>query len=214
MAKLPSLLKHIIPASIVQQKLSVNGCILFTFDDGPDPEVTPRVLDVLDQYGARGLFFIPGCRIERAPKLLKEIIQRKHGIGNHSLNHISNATLSFQELIGEINECKKKIFLLTGNTTEIYRPPMGIIPLSLIVAAKYCKHRIMRWSLDVGEYGHMKNATASELAEHFLKNVHDRAIVLSHDDKDTTPKFLELVLPELIDSGFDLKRGLSLSMVR
>ncbi|MCI5121153.1 MAG: hypothetical protein D3908_08195, partial [Candidatus Electrothrix sp. AUS4] len=74
-------LKQLVPPSIVRQKLSVKGCILFTFDDGPDPEITPRVLDVLDEYGARGLFFIPGIRIKKAPDLLKEIINRKHGIG-------------------------------------------------------------------------------------------------------------------------------------
>jgi hypothetical protein len=69
----------------------------------------------------------------------------------------------------------------------------------------------MRWSLDVGEYGSMKNATPAELAKNFLKRVHDRAIVVSHDDKKTTPEFLKLVLPEMVDSGFDLKTGLSSS---
>ncbi|MCI5207714.1 MAG: polysaccharide deacetylase family protein [Candidatus Electrothrix sp. ATG2] len=210
MAQIGSL-KHLVPPSIVRQKLSVKGCILFTFDDGPDPEITPRVLDVLDEYGARGLFFIPGIRINRAPGLLKEILERKHGIGNHSLTHVANNSLSFKELIHEIDRCRDKIFSLTGITTKIYRPPMGITTPSLILASRYCKHRIMRWSLDVGEYGYMENATPAELAENFLNCVHDRAIVVSHDDKETTPEFLKLVLPKMIDSGFDLKTGLAKS---
>ena len=208
---LPGIIKNIIPPSIVQQKISVKGCILFTFDDGPDPKITPRVLDVLDEYGARGLFFIPGIRIKKAPGLLKEIIDRKHGIGNHSLTHTSNDSLSFTELIHEITGCHDEIFSLTGITTAIYRPPKGITTPSLLLAAKRCKHRIMRWSLDVGEYGYMKNATPTELAENFLKRVHDRAIVVSHDDKETTPEFLKQVLPKMIDSGFDLKAGLASS---
>ena len=165
MANFSVLLKHVVPSSIVQQKLAIKGCILFTFDDGPDPDITPRVLDVLDEYGARGLFFVPGIRIKRAPNLLKEILERKHGIANHSLTHVSNDTLSLKELIHEIDGCRNEIFSLTGIMTNIYRPPKGLTTLSLILAAKYCRHRIMRWSVDVGDYGYMKNATPVELAD-------------------------------------------------
>ncbi len=208
---LPSIIKNIIPPSIVRQKLSVKGCILFTFDDGPDPEITPKVMDVLDEYDARGLFFIPGIRIKKAPNLLRDIIDRKHGIGNHSLTHTSNDSLSLKKLIHEITSCKNEIFALTGIETAIYRPPKGLTTPALLLATKLCNHKIMRWSLDVGEYGYMKHATPEELAENCLKHIHDRAIIVSHDDKETTPEFLKLVLPRMVDLGFDLKKGLSSS---
>jgi peptidoglycan-N-acetylglucosamine deacetylase len=203
-----SILKHFIPASIIIQRLNVKRCILLTFDDGPHPEVTPRVLDVLDQYGARGLFFIPGNRIIKAPKLIREIISRKHGIGNHSFTHTSCSQLSYSAIVSEINECKDELFAHSGIVTNLYRPPMGIVTLPSVLAAHRCRHKIVRWSLDSGEYSYMKNATSSALADNFLRRIHDRAIVLSHDDKDTVPGFLKLVLPKLVNDGFDLKGGL------
>lgn len=208
MLKIGSLLKHVVPASIIQQKLDVKGCILFTFDDGPHPEITPRVLDILEQYGARGLFFILGNRIKRAPKLLKEIIDRKHGVGNHSFTHTTCSHLSFREIIDDINKCRDEILSLTGITTKLYRPPMGVVSPSLIFASRKSNHRLIRWSLDSGEYSYIQNATSSELADNFFRILHDRAIVLSHDDNETVPSFLELILPRLVDSGFDLRSGL------
>ncbi len=207
--KLGKLLKHIVPASIIQQKLLGKGQVLFTFDDGPDPDITPKVLDIMDKYGAHGLFFIPSIRIKRSPGLLKEIVKRNHGLGNHSLNHTSNASLSFRELVKEINGGRDEIFSASGIRTTIYRPPMGIIPLKLLFAAQYCKHKIMRWSLMSGEYSHLINASAQELADCLLNDIQDQAIVVSHDDHETIPDFLELVIPKLLDKGFDLTSGLS-----
>ncbi len=177
-----AIIKRIIPSSIIRQKLDIKNCILFTFDDGPHPELTPKVLDVLDQYGAKGLFFIPSSRIIRAPKLLKEITDRKHGIGNHGATHTTASELSFSGIISEINDCKDEIFSHCGIVTEHFRPPCGIITPSLVVAAWYMKHKIVRWSIDSGDYSYMKNATPRDLAHNFFKIIHDRAIVLSHDD--------------------------------
>lgn len=187
--KLGKLLKHIVPAIIIQQKLLNKGQVLFTFDDGPDPEITPKVLDILDQYGARSLFFIPGLRVKKSPELLKEIVKRNHGLGNHSLSHTSNASLSFRELVKEINGGSDEIFSVSGIRTTIYRPPMGIVSLKLLFAAQYCKHKIMRWSLMSGEYSHLINASAQELADCLLNNIQDQSIVVSHDDHEAIPDF-------------------------
>lgn len=200
--------KQFIPASIIRQKLDMNNSILFSFDDGPHAEITPRVLDCLDKYCARGLFFIPACRIINAPKLIKEILSRGHSIGNHSFTHTLVSQLSYQEIKNEINACKNELFLHCGFETSLYRPPQGIITPSLIVAAWRCRHKIVRWSFDSGEYSYMRGAVPSDLADNFLNNIHDRAIVLSHDDKETTPDFLKLVLPRLVERGIDLKNGL------
>jgi len=211
MSKVGYILKHIIPASIIRHRLSSKGskrCVLFTFDDGPHPEITPRVLDVLDQYGARAIFFIPANRIIKSPKLIKEIINRNHEIGNHSLTHAPSHHLSFREIVNEINKCRDELFFYSGIKTSFYRPPMGIVTTSLLFASLFCKHKILRWSLDSGEYSYMRNASPFALAENFMKRIRDRDIILSHDDKDTTPDYLELVLPKLIDQGFNLSDGL------
>jgi peptidoglycan/xylan/chitin deacetylase (PgdA/CDA1 family) len=201
-------IKHLVPASVIRQKLDIKRSILFTFDDGPHPEITPRVLDILDQYGAKGLFFIPGIRLIKSPKLILEIVQRKHGIGNHSFNHTTCNRLSYSEIVEEITKCKEAIFSHCGVITDCYRPPEGIVTLSLLFAAWNSNHKIIKWSLDSGEYSYMKNATSYELAENFMSRIHDRAIVISHDDKDTVPDYLKLVLPRLVNEGYDLANGL------
>ena len=205
------LIKKIIPSRIITHKLPIKKSILFTFDDGPHPEITPKIIDILDKNNAKGLFFVLGKRIQRAPELIQYIIEKGHGIGNHSFTHRACNCLSAKEIVRDINRCKEDILSLCGFVTRIYRPPMGIVSPALIYAAECCNHRIMRWSLDTGESSYLKNAAPTILADNFLKNVHESAIILSHDDKDTTPKYLEIVLPMLLQNGYDLQSGLHAS---
>lgn len=209
MSRIKSMLKDAIPASVIRQKLALQGSVLFTFDDGPHPEITPRVLDALDRHGAKALFFIPGNRIARAPGLIRAIVERGHGVGNHSRTHADCSRLSIREAVSEINGCRDELLRHGGVTTRLFRPPMGYVSPSLLLAALKCRHDIVRWSLDTGEYSYMRGAPLARLAENFLGKIHDRAIVLSHDDHETIPCFLELVLPRLVEEGIDLKRGLS-----
>ena len=211
MHKFRYIIREIIPNAVVRRRLSTKAdkrCILFTFDDGPHPEITPRVLDALDKYEARAIFFIPSTRIVNAPKLIKEILDRNHEVGNHSSRHIPCNRLSFREIVNEINECKDSIYKNSGKTTYIFRPPMGIVTPSLLFASFICSHKIIKWSLDSGEYSYLKNATAISLAKNVLNKIHNNAIVLSHDNIETTPTYLKLVLPKLVDQGFNLKDGL------
>lgn len=209
MGTVKDLVKRAIPQRLIRQRLNVSGCVLFTFDDGPHPDITPRVLDVLDRHSARGLFFIPGGRIGRAPKLLEEIVRRKHGIGNHGFTHTACSRLSFREIIDEIGKCSEEIFLAAGVRTKFFRPPLGIITPILMVAAEKCNHRVMRWSFDCGDYSYLRDAVPSSLAENLLAGIEDRAIVLAHDDHENIPRFLELTLPRLVDRGVDLSGGLA-----
>lgn len=95
---LVSIIKSLMPQWLVRHRLDKNGgrAVLLTFDDGPHPEITMRVLDLLDRYGVRALFFIPGLRADNAPELPREIIKRGHKIGNHSFSHDMDR-LSFME---------------------------------------------------------------------------------------------------------------------
>ncbi len=200
--------KSLIPYQIIQHKLHNCNSVLFTFDDGPHPEITYEVLDILERNNAKGLFFIVGNKIQRAPDVLKHIVERGHGIGNHSFSHTSCSCLSLKQIIHEIEETKKIIRSLTGITTRIYRPPMGVISINLIVAAKITKHNIMRWSIDSGEYSYLRNKTPESLATNLLNKIHHSSIILSHDDISVVPNYLKLALPQLIEKGYDLSHGI------
>lgn len=206
---LRSSMKQLVPSFVVRRKLGLRSAILFTFDDGPHPEFTRKVLDLLDDYAARSVFFIPGTRIARAPDLLREIVRRGHALGNHGYSHKSADALSYRQLLADIQKCQQLIFEHSGTWTTLYRPPRGVVTPALIAAAWRSGHCIVHWSLDSGEYSTYKGAAADPIAASFMQKVHERAIVLSHDDLHTTPEYLKLVLPQLKERGFDLSVGLT-----
>ena len=101
--------------------------IALTFDDGPDPEVTPRILDVLDRHGAKASFFCIGREAVRHPKIVREIACRGHGVENHSNRH-SNAFAAsgprtLQRDIATAQEC---LTALAGRPPLFFRAPMGL----------------------------------------------------------------------------------------
>lgn len=204
-----SKLKKFIPHFVIIQKLKINNSILLTFDDGPDPVITPQVLDILGNYNARGLFFVPGGRISKAPDLLEIILRNKHGVENHSYSHKSCSELSYTQIVDEINQCSDAIYDVTGHRTTLFRPPMGVVTPSLLFAARKCNHKIVRWSFDSGEYSYLQGRNVSELANNFINHgISDQTILLSHDDNENIPGFLKIILPELIERGYDLKSGI------
>jgi peptidoglycan/xylan/chitin deacetylase (PgdA/CDA1 family) len=199
-----ALVKRCIPAVVAMDRLRAHGQVLLTFDDGPDPEHTPRVLDVLDSFGARGLFFVPGLRIPRAPHLLREIVDRGHALGNHGYSHRPLPTLRWADLVADIETGRRAIFDETGIRTRFLRPPFGATNGPVLAATWHTGHRLMLWSADTMEYGRHRQATAAMMASHLLSYRLDRAIVLSHDDHPVIPDVLRQVLPALRAANLDV----------
>jgi peptidoglycan/xylan/chitin deacetylase (PgdA/CDA1 family) len=103
------------------------GHIALTFDDGPDPDVTPIVLDMLDRYAAKASFFCIGQRMAAHPEIVRDIILRGHSVENHSYRHPSAfACLSPSALKHEIEQTRTEIHALTGTEPMFFRAPMGL----------------------------------------------------------------------------------------
>ncbi|WP_169978986.1 polysaccharide deacetylase family protein [Tautonia rosea] len=207
MKALKAIAKSIMPPQLVRQKLNRRGrgAALLTFDDGPCPHITPQVLDLLDRWNARGVFFVPGDRVPRAPNLLVEILKRGHRLGNHTYSH--NVKSSFQGCVEEIERCQQTIFEVTGSRPDYFRPPQGKLTIPLLVAVMHCKLRTIRWTLDTGEYSYLRDASPEQLAKNLVTKVRERTIILSHDDAEQTPEMLRIALPQLVERGFDLTIG-------
>jgi peptidoglycan-N-acetylglucosamine deacetylase len=103
-----------------------NGYVALTFDDGPDPHVTPRVLDLLDRYGARASFFCIGQRAAAYPEIVRDIVRRGHSVENHSHRH-SHAFAFYlpYALRREIGDAQAAIESITGTRPRFFRAPMG-----------------------------------------------------------------------------------------
>lgn len=101
--------------------------IALTFDDGPDPDVTPRILDVLDRRGAKASFFCIGREATRHPEIVREIARRGHGVENHSNGHSNAFAVSGpRRLQGEIAAAQKCLAGLAGHPPLFFRAPMGL----------------------------------------------------------------------------------------
>jgi peptidoglycan-N-acetylglucosamine deacetylase len=111
-----------LPAAAAQRKQ-----FALTLDDGPDPEVTPRVLDLLDRHGARATFFCIASRAQAQPALLREIVARGHDVQNHSHAHRHNfALLGPRALEREIHRAQQVLADLSGQRPHCFRAPAGL----------------------------------------------------------------------------------------
>jgi len=108
-----------------RRRTGSTGAIALTFDDGPNPAVTPQVLDVLERYDARGTFFLIGRHVRACPTLTAEIAARGHTIGNHTDTHPNLLWQSRRRILDELDRCNASIADVTGQRPRIMRPPFG-----------------------------------------------------------------------------------------
>ena len=190
---------YLLPDSILITKIP-HKKMLLTFDDGPDPDVTPKVLDLLAQYKAKAIFFIPGRRIERAPELLVEIIKQGHQIGNHTFIHSNGKQPGFFAYLRDIKKCQQIIFDTCGITPKFFRPPCGVLSLTTLLAPRIVGLRVMTWSLDVHDWKCRSKEDALAAAQTLIKNVKPGDIALLHDDNRNVVELLKASLTILVDN--------------
>lgn len=177
------------------------GCVALTFDDGPDPIVTPAVLDLLDRHGARASFFLIGTRAAAYPELVREIVRRGHGVENHTHTH---PRLFACYLPGakrrELLRAQAAITAAAGRAPRYVRAPMGIRSPLLDPAMAGLKLRYASWTrrgLD-GISG-----CPDEVLRRLTRGLTASDVLLLHDGgcartREGTPVVLE-VLPALLD---------------
>jgi len=121
--------------------------ISLTFDDGPDPGITPQILDLLDQYDAKGSFFCIAGKVSEFPELAREIVRRGHSIENHSNSHPYNfALLGWRGLYREISAAQETIRITTGASPEFFRAPMGFRSPFLAPVIEYAGLKYVTWT--------------------------------------------------------------------
>ena len=123
------------------------GEVVLTFDDGPDPEVTPRVLDLLDQYQVRASFFCIGAKAAAYPHLLKEILRRGHSVENHSYHHSPYFPFyGIARLRREVQNTQAAIAGITGRAPVFFRAPAGFRSPFLDFVLARCGLHYVSWT--------------------------------------------------------------------
>lgn len=149
--------------------------VALTFDDGPNPEATPGLLEILAAHGAKATFFMTGEQAVAHPELVAEVRRSGHAIGNHTWDHPSLPLVSDSERRRQIRECAK---VLPDGGDRLFRAPYG----NLSAAAQWdvwrCGHRLIGWSSIIPDWEPLDAAT---LAAHAREAVRPGAILVMHD---------------------------------
>ena len=124
--------------------------IALTFDDGPNPEYTTQLLDLLKKYEVKASFFVVGSKVKRNAELIKRMHQEGHTIGIHHYNHISSWILSPFQLRKQLIMTEKAIHDCTNGEVVFYRPPWGHFNLFTLLLSK--KYHIIMWSNIFGDW--------------------------------------------------------------
>jgi peptidoglycan/xylan/chitin deacetylase (PgdA/CDA1 family) len=176
------------------------GAVAITIDDGPDPEVTARVLDLLDEHQARATFFCIGERVDRHPALARAIVARGHEIGNHSYRHLMRFSLLGPRGVGlEIARAQEAIGAATGETAHFFRAPAGLRNPFLEPALTRANLQLVSWTRRGFD---TVSGSAGRVLGSLTRHLHEGDILLLHDGHAArtatgAPVILE-VLPRLL----------------
>jgi len=180
-------------------RLPSGSDVALTFDDGPNPEYTGPVLELLARHGIKATFFVVGETVQRFPALLREVVAAGHGVGAHSQTHRDFPTLDRAALLEELRTCRRVIAEVSGVDTLLVRPPRGRLSPAVLWHARRAGYRIVHWSRTYSDY--LRDG-AEPLARRIRANPpRARDIVLLHDNNAFTVRALGEVLPEWVAAG-------------
>jgi len=172
--------------------------VALTFDDGPDPEHTPRILDALAAAGAQATFFMVGRQAEAVPAVARAVAAAGHDLGNHTYSHRHFWMLSPRASIAEVDRGAAAVADAAGVVPRYFRPPWGTFNWTAYVRAGQIGEARILWS--VRPEGWLRAAAAARMAEFVVRNAHPGAIVDLHDrgGHPSTPSETCAALPRMI----------------
>ncbi len=175
--------------------------VFLTFDDGPTPEITEKVLNILKSFGAKGTFFCIGRNVERHPEIYAQLLKEGMGVGNHTYSHLNGWKTRKQTYLDDINLATDLI------KSKLFRPPYGKIRnvQARQVAQEF---KIMMWDVLSKDYAY--KTTPQQCFENVKQYAKAGSIIVFHDSVKAFPK-LEYALPKSIE--FLLEKGYNLNTI-
>lgn len=173
--------------------------IYLTFDDGPIPELTPWILNILDQFNIKATFFCVGDNVRKYPELYQEILNRGHRTGNHTFNHLQGIKTSKVRYMKNVTEGAKYI------SSDLFRPPHGHIRRSQYNALKK-KYKIVMWDVVTRDYS--KYMTADKVFAIVKKYARNGSIIVFHDSLKAKERLIEalpLSINWLLNQGYNFE---------
>ena len=190
--------------------------VALTYDDGPHPQYTPELLNVLDKYHVKATFFMVGERMEQYPDIVEDVVARGHVVANHTYTHPRDMALDTSaQVIQELQRCEEVIERLTGRRAHLFRPPRGLMDGTVFAIAGEEGYRTILWTICADHHDAPKPC---QMAERVIQHIRPGAIILAHDgrfagrwkDVAATPMIIEalkkqdyrfVTIPELLKIG-------------
>ncbi len=195
----PLLYRLLFPEAIWRITRPHRRVVYLTFDDGPIPEQTPWVLDILDRYGIKATFFLVGDNVRRHPELLDEIKRRGHSYGNHTMHHLQGMKTTTARYIADVDEADGLI------DSILFRPPHGIM--------RWKQSRILRSRYNIIMYDLVTRDYSAKLSpEQVLDNVRrftrNGSVIVFHDSlkaADNLRAALPRAIEWLLSNGYEFE---------
>ncbi len=184
----PLLYRMLFPETVWRIPMK-HKAVFLTFDDGPIPEVTPWVLDLLDKYDIKATFFCVGDNVRKHPETFAEVVRRGHSVGNHTMHHLQGAKVTTKRYIADIMEAESYIH------TPLFRPPHGLIRWKQAAAIKD-NMRIIMYDLVTRDYN--RKLSGEQVLDNVKRYVRNGSIVVFHDSLKSEQN-LRYALPRAIE---------------
>lgn len=195
-----------VPKTAVPSKHSYNSCnvdgpyIAMTFDDGPHPELTPKLLDELKKRNIKATFYVVGRNVEEYPEIVKRMADEGHEVANHTWSHPALPKLGAEGVRKQMNDTTAAIRKACGVTPVTMRPPYGATNASLNrrMAEEYGM-KVILWSVDPQDWKYRK---VNHVYTQIVEKAHPGAIILAHDIHATTVAAMPQTFDTLLAKGF------------
>lgn len=174
--------------------------VAMTFDDGPHPQNTPRLLDILRARNIKATFYVIGQNVDRHPGIVRRIVAEGHEIGNHTYTHRKLTSLSNSEVENEMKKTEDAIIRAAGVKPRTMRPPYGALlqhQRSMIFSS--FSYPTIMWSVDPNDW---RRPGPSVVASRILSGAHNGAIILAHDLHAPTVDAMPRTFDGLLSRGY------------
>ncbi|OQA09332.1 MAG: Peptidoglycan-N-acetylglucosamine deacetylase [bacterium ADurb.Bin374] len=180
-----------------------NRQYLLTFDDGPNPNTTPYILDTLKKHDMKAVFFVVGTNVRKYPEILRRIHAEGHVIGNHTAHHANLSHATAAKTFDEIRQLNTLVEKITGTRPRVFRPPYGALNQNVLQAVRQEGMDVMLWSVDPYDW---RNRSMARTCENVKRQLHlgngtRGGIVLMHDTLPSTVAALEPLLVAFAENG-------------
>ena len=174
--------------------------IAITFDDGPHPELTPKLLDILKSRNVKATFYVLGPKVEQHPEIARRIVREGHEIGNHTMTHPVMSKMGVSSVRSELERCEEVIIRVTGVTPKTMRPPYGAFKNEQRqwAFAEFGYPTIL-WDVDPNDW---KRPGSSVVAHRLINGTRNGSILLAHDIHPGTITAMPQTLDTLINKGY------------